>query len=201
MKRNLFTLIELLAVIAIIAILAGLLLGAVRKSMATAKRQAALADAQNLKNAIMMFNTDNQRMPNLDLNGDGNADAYANDGSKVLSGDEYKAMVTTLRGKTATLDNKRLKEYLPLPRSDFNEAINEFKCRLNPQAKKNGVTAEFGIIINEGGSAITINGKQVYDEVIIFHPGPDASPTLGGAVNVQPWGTVVEDGVCTAGIK
>ena len=63
MKKNGFTLIEMLVVIAIIATLAAILIPVVGGALQTAKKRRALAEMNAIKVAVMQFQADHHYMP------------------------------------------------------------------------------------------------------------------------------------------
>ncbi len=75
MKRNAFTLVELLTVIAIIAILAGLLLPALNKARASGHQTACINNMKQIGNAEAMFQNDNDQR--ISPNYDGTANNYS----------------------------------------------------------------------------------------------------------------------------
>jgi prepilin-type N-terminal cleavage/methylation domain-containing protein len=198
MKRIRFTLVELLVVIAIIAILASLLLAAVNMAMIRAKKVAAKADALNLKSAIVMFQSDNQRLPTLN----GVVD------NMVLPGIQYTDLVNVLRGQpNVDSDNKRLRQYLPLARPF--ESTSQYKCKLVDNYKNPLNDAQFYVVLDTNEDGIQLKDPRdptnttfitINEPVLVFWEGDIADPrgftadSLSAAI-VQK---VKEDGICTA---
>lgn len=149
-------------------------------------------DGMSMKSAIVMFQADNQRFPNLTKSG--TAPAAGDD--LVLAPDQYRELVLVLRGKSPC-DNKRQREYLP-PNRRF-ETINQYKCRLAKGYKKAKTEAQYYVIfdINEDGIDLGGGGK-IQEPVLVFWVDPAVLPispgTKASAIN---WNTVKNEGIYT----
>ncbi len=158
----------------------------VKQALPHPPRNAPKCDALNLKSAIVMFQADNQRFP--DLTKSGTAPAAGDD--LVLSPDQYRELVLILRGQS-THDNKRQRPYLPLAR--YFETADQYKCKLAKGYKKAKTEAPFYVILDINDDGIDLGGgRKIAEPALVFWVDPAVLPgTKASAIN---WTTVENEG-------
>ena len=148
-------------------------------------------DSLNLKSAILMFQADNQRFPNLTRSG--TAPAAGDD--LILSPDQYRELVLVLRGKSP-YDNKRHREYLPL--NGRFETIDQYKCKLAKGYKKAKTEAQYYVILDVNEDGIDLGGgRKILDPILVFWVDPAVLPISPGTkASAVDWNTVKKEGIC-----
>lgn len=162
MKKNGFTLIEILTVIAIISILVAILVPVVGIAKSTALRRRAATEMGSIKVAINQFYTDHKYMPWPSVNG-------------VRVGDD--TWTTGLANQSPVMDyltgqNAKKKLYLQIPeKSRGGTALMQF---VDPW----GVPYQIGMdrnmdnaLIVQGTGVAEWDGKTVMEKVIVVSPG------------------------------
>ena len=155
-------------------------------------RNAGRHDSLNLKSAIVMFQADSQRFP--DLTKSGTAPAAGDD--LVLSPEQYRELVLVLRGQS-THDNKRQRPYLPLAR--YFETADQYKCRLAKGYKKAKTEAQYYVILDINEDGIDLGGgRKILDPALVFWVDPAVLPISPGTkANAITWNTVKNEGIYT----
>lgn len=160
-----FTLIEMLVVIAIIAILAGFLFPAIGKSLRTAKRNTAAAEAKSIAGAIHMFYEEYGYFPVPETMEQGVADGIeqSSQDPTVADADFSKEVIKILMGGDTKM-NPKGKVYLD---SDTPIVNGEY---LDPWG--NQYCMKFDLDFN--GKIQFFSGTKMYNKsVIVYSKGRD----------------------------
>ena len=182
MRKNTFTLIELLTVIAIIILLAGILLPAISGSLKKADVTKARAQMTTLVNAIKQYQATYGRLPIPSRT----PTAYA-DGD-TLTSDEYTKLILTLQNETKSghLTTEQLTTANP-KRIKFLDIVGN-----EPGEYKDPWDEDFQVFMDGNyddkiaNSINGINGTSFYYSVVIYSKGPDTHDfdhTLQGATD------------------
>ncbi len=171
MKKNTFTMIEMLVVMAIIAVLMGILIPAVSKGMKKAKIQKSKTAIKTLYMAIKQYESTYGFLPFTGSNDDAN-----------LTSSQYDKLLETLAGLNDVNDlvdtNPRTIKFLQLDSDDtYNDSWNQqFRVSLD-------------LDYDEDVEGSVIDGSDTLNtKVIIWSEGPDSEgPSQTTDDNVNSW--------------
>ncbi|WP_193213617.1 prepilin-type N-terminal cleavage/methylation domain-containing protein [Luteolibacter marinus] len=180
-----FTLIELLVVIAIISVLAAMGFGAFQKATNRAKGMKTLADANALVEAVMSFNNDYGRLPDVAMQGDD----FMTEGP---AGQELLTVLTAKEAKGSDMQNPRQSVYLSIREAQVkaNGGLYFGKESGLPEALYdawgNAMHVRFDDDL-DGEVPDPLNpGKFVRNQpVIVYSYGADEKP--GGGDDIKTW--------------
>ena len=167
MKKNGFTLIEMLAVIAIIAILAAILVPVVGGALQTAKKRRALTEMNSIKVAVMQFQTDHRYMPWPPVR-------YG--GRDVRIGDDMWATTNATQLPVMELltgNNPMKKLYLQVPEKSRPDPTDMTFLDPWKQPYIIGLDRNLdGMVVVANTGVADWDGKTVMEKVLVFSPGP-----------------------------
>ena len=170
MKRDGFTLVELLSVIAIVALLMGIIIPSVSHAQVSGKKKRAKMETETIRLAVLAFERDHLYMP-CDDGGYVGRD-------KCISGDEQAKVIDMLCGS-----NKLGKVYLEVPQTSRGTGCGKQDADgtqfLDPWGQRYGILLDrdkdehidSGVV--PGGN----NGKKLAVRVGVFSYGVPAGKT------------------------
>ena len=225
MKKQHFSLVELLTVIAVIAILAGILIPTVGAVKESGRATQALTEAKGIHLAIKSFQNDHKYLPSKDVsNGSTNDIVYwgsdaaatpaANDAKTIKENAELDATYLTLfdticyvdhtditktpaSGSNAKTFNKKTKKYLTAPNSYFGASDSTTAGYRDPWGRPYIIYLDTNYDGKIEGIAAKFGatGNQVNDTVAVISLGKTTVPSGGIAVNS---GDIEVDDLCTS---
>ena len=161
MKRNGFTLIEILAVIAIIGILAAIIVPVAGGAKEAAQKRRAAAEMQSIKVAVMQFHDDHRYMPWPTAAGE----AKVGDDQWTTGEDDQEKVLEMLTG-----DNAMKKLYLQVPEKSKAAGRLVFNDPWG-QPYQIGMDRNLDGAVRVAGTGVW-DGETVMEKVLVFSPGP-----------------------------
>lgn len=225
MKKQHFSLVELLTVIAVIAILAGILIPTVGAVKESGRATQALTEAKGIHLAIKSFQNDHKYLPSKDIsNGSTNDIVYwgsvaaatpaANDAKTIKENAALDATYLTLFDTICYVDhtditktpastsdakkfNKKAKKYLNPPPSYFGASDSTTAGYRDPWGRPYIIYLDtnYDGKIENIASKFGLPGNQVNDTVAVISLGKTTVPSGGIAVNS---GDIEVDDLCTS---
>lgn len=187
MKKNVFTLIELLTVIGIIAILASLMLPITQTAKDRVHKVETKERMYNLQLALMKYEAENQIFP-VDYS---SGDMIISDTNTV----EYDALIEHLSCIDVNQDsikdfNTRKHRYLnyhppataPAPTADGRTLTDSFKNANNKYGKRLGIAFDL-----DGNNSVYLDGTILNGKVFIWSFGKNNKNEWGKGDDVVSW--------------